>query len=117
MYKRPARILYLGLPGDPRPKLAAGLTAEIGAGRMDGRGASVSDVDADTLAWPDLVVPLDAESLRRCPPLPPTARLRPWDLPDADGETARAIIHERIQSMLGGLRMLARLDENRNGQD
>ena len=110
MYKRPVRVLYLGQAYDPRTEMAARLTAEIGAGRMEGRGASVRDVDAESLAWADLVVPMDAESLRQCPAPPPTARLKPWDLPDANGERARAIIHERIQAMLGGLRMLSRLD-------
>ena len=110
MYKRPVRVLYLGQSDDPRTEMAARLTAEIGAGRMEGRRASVRDVDAESLAWADLVVPLDAESLRQCPALPPTARLKSWTLPDADGEQARAIIRERIQSMLGGLRLLSRLD-------
>ena len=110
MYKRPARILYLGPPDDRRTVIATRLTAEIGAGWVEGRGAPVHDVDAEALSWADLVIPLDAQSLQQCPPLPPTARLKPWDLPDGDSEEAETLIRAHIRSMLGGMRLLSRLD-------
>jgi hypothetical protein len=117
MYKRPARVLFLGEPGDRRIETATRLTADIGAGWMEARGASVRDVGSDTIAWADLVIPLDADSRRQCPSLPATARLKVWELPDGPGEEGEAIIRERIHAMLGGLRMLSRLDARHNGQD
>ncbi len=123
MYKRPAHVLFLAGPGDRRVETATRLTADIGAGWMEARGASVQDVGLDTLDWADLVIPLDADSRRRCPALPATARLKVWDLPDLpgeegeEGEEGEAIIRERVHAMLGGLRMLSRLDTRRDGQD
>lgn len=117
MYKRPAHVLFLAGSGDRRVETATRLTADIGAGWMEARGASVQDVGLDTLHWADLVIPLDADSRRRCPALPATARLKVWDLPDLPGEEGEAIIRERVHAMLGGLRMLSRLDTRRDGQD
>ena len=110
MYQRPARILYLGQMNDPRTETATRLTDEIGAGWMEGRGVPVREVDAGTLAWADLVIPLDADMRRECPPLPVTARMKSWDLPADCTTQTEAIIREHVQAMLGGLRMLSRGD-------
>jgi predicted protein tyrosine phosphatase len=117
MYKRPVRILFLAGSGNRRTQTATRLTADIGAGWMEARGASVEDVGSGALAWADLVVLLDADSRRRCPALPATARLKSLDLPDDPSEGGEAIIRKRIHAMLGGLRMLSRLDEQRDEQD
>jgi hypothetical protein len=117
MYKRAARVLFVCMPGDERAALAARLTAGIAQGWMEARHAVVDDVDGGALAWADLVIPLDARTRDRCPALPPTTRLRPWDLPDLPPEETEAEIRRRLASMLGGLRMLARLEEGWGRQD
>jgi hypothetical protein len=117
MYKRPARMLFLCAPGDERAALAARLTAGIGPGWMEARHAAVDDVDGGAIAWADVVIALDPAARDRCPALPPGVRLRPWDLPDLPPEEAEAEIRRRLASMLGGLRMLARVDEGSTRQD
>ncbi len=111
MYKRPARVLFIGANGDSHTDLAARLTGEIGAGWMEGLGADLDRLDADQLAWADLVIPLDVHTRQRCPALPPTARLKVWDLPELPPEDTEAEIRRRLTGMLGGLRMLSRVDE------
>jgi len=112
MYKRPARVLFIATPGDWRTDLAVRLTGEIGAGWMEGRGAALDQLDPDHLAWADLVIPLDEESRLHCPALPPTARLKAWDLPALSPDDTEAEIHRRLGAMLGGLRMLSRVDDS-----
>jgi len=110
MYKRAARVLFIGVSGDSRTDLAVRLLGEIGAGWMEGRGADLDRLDADQLAWADLVIPLDRQTRESCPPLPPTARLKVWDLPELPPKETEAEIRRRLTGMLGGLRMLSRVD-------
>jgi hypothetical protein len=118
MYKRPARILFIGANGDSRTDLAARLTGEIGAGWMEGLGTDLDRLDADQLAWADLVIPLDSHTRQRCPALPASARLKIWDLPELPPDETEAEIRRRLIGMLGGLRMLSRVDEKPGtGQD
>ncbi|WP_018953953.1 hypothetical protein [Thioalkalivibrio sulfidiphilus] len=110
MFKRAARVLFIGGSGDWRTDLAVRLMGEIGAGWMEGRGVDLDRLDAEQLAWADLVIPLDVDTRQRCPALPPTARLKVWDLPELPPEETEAEIRRRLTSMLGGLRMLSRVD-------
>ncbi|MFN2348549.1 MAG: hypothetical protein ABR558_03100 [Thioalkalivibrio sp.] len=112
MFKRPARILFIGTSGDWRTELAVRLTGELGAGWMEGRGADVQGLDPDILAWADLVIPLDEKSRQRCPALPPTARLKAWDLPTRSPDDTETEMRLRLGAMLGGLHMLSRVDDS-----
>lgn len=118
MYKRAARVLFVGASGDWRTDLAVRLLGEMGTGWMEGRASDLDRLDAEQLDWADLVIPLDQQTRQRCPTLPPTARLKIWDLPELTPDDTEAEIRRRLTGMLGGLRMLSRVDEKPGtGQD
>ncbi len=106
MYKRPARLLFLHPTDDP---CAAFLLrrAEEHPGWIEGRALALPAKGDDlpqALAWADLVITLGA-----CPTperLPPHVQHRHWQ------DTTPASLQRRLSGVVGGLRLLARLDEN-----
>jgi hypothetical protein len=133
MYKRRAQVLFLDYSGHSHAAMAAALAGELGGDWLTGRGAAIAPeglapgvdevmadavmpvpgVDEQALEWADLVVMLDPETREACPPVPPGTRAKPWSLP-APGEIGlaelRDDLRERITCMIGGMRMLARVD-------
>jgi hypothetical protein len=99
-FKRKARILFLD-GGSGMAARAAALVGEMADAWLEGKGASLP-VDGWLLDWADLVVTLDGEAERRCPPLPRHGQRRHY--PAAD----EAALRERIAGMVGGLKLLAR---------
>jgi len=113
MYKRPARIQFLS-PLHPELCTAAlELCAQRGAGWIEAAGGEAP------ARWPDLIVWLDSpvEAMRAAQS--PQALVRQWSL----AEPWQDNLAQRIEGLLGGLRLLARLDDSgvpgdaRIGQD
>lgn len=124
MYKRALRIVFLG---EPRAaSAAAACAARLGEGRIEGRArvpsgqvvaasagqADTAELAAEDLAWADLCVSLDpAVTL-------PTARsglaVRYWTGAPAmtDDAAYAAFLGTHVAGILGGLRLLDRLDES-----
>ncbi len=55
----------------------------------------------------DLLVTLDPAALKACPPLPPGCRHAHWPL---SASSPHADIASRVDGLVGGMRLLARLD-------
>lgn len=102
-YKRPARVLFVAT--DTAAADIGARAARLGAGWIEPR-AALAPPQATALAWADLVVSLDQDARDTLPPLPPTARHVHW--PPASA-TER---EQRIRGMLGGLRLLSRIEED-----
>jgi len=105
VYKRPVRLLFLHRSGERREHDAAHLALEAATRHGDwieARRAPLEDA-ADALAWADLVLTLGTCP---CPPLPPHAQHRHW--PDL----RPTAIQGRLAGVVGGLRLLSRLDDD-----
>jgi len=104
VYKRPARLLFLHHPDD---RCADFLLRRVRAHSkwIEGRTLALPAKGDDlprALAWADLVVTLGG-----CPPpqrLPPHVQHRHWQ------DTSPEALQRRLQGVVGGLRLLARLD-------
>lgn len=143
LYKRPARVLFLSREDRCRGLLAQAWAKTLGghwlearsaglhpAAEADPRLASVLNADgasaeglhpealaADMLAWADLLVSLDSEARTHLTTLANGIPLKHWDLPDEDDlETLSRTIRRRVEQMIGGLRMLARMDADDDPQ-
>ncbi len=88
-------------------------------------GIDITDVHSprltsDMLAWADLVVTISGSDSKTAPaPLPPGVQGKLWRLGNAgatpDLETWRRLrdtIRDRIESMIGGMNMLKRMDQD-----
>lgn len=99
-YKRKARVLFLdggsGLAGR-----AAAIAGEVGGPWLEGKAASLP-LDAALSEWVDLVVTLDAEAERGCPPLPAHVQRRHYPVGD------EVALRKRVEGMVGGMRMMGR---------
>ena len=103
MYKRPVRLLFLHRSGARDEQDAAHIALEAATRHghwIEARLAPLEEA-AETLDWADLVLTL---GVCPCPPLPAHAQHRHW--PDLD----RTAIEERLAGVVGGLRLLSRLD-------
>ena len=138
MFKRKAHILFLSEHNHCRSQIAEAYANTLGSRWLEGRSAGITPLDLarhavaalaeveiditpqrskaldeDLLNWADLVVTLTDDILARCPPLPPQARHKPWVMEDCAESDLRALrddIRRRIERMIGGLRMLSRMD-------
>lgn len=137
MYKRKARVLFLSQANDCRGLLAERLAGHLGGEWLEARSAGLAmhppdprvagalagfgldapppggrAVTAEDLTWADLVVSLDEPA--RAVPLPAGTRGKHWPLPAAPAlgglDALREEIARRITAMVGGMRMLARMD-------
>ena len=139
MFKRKAHILFLSEHNHCRSQIAEAYANTLGSRWLEGRSAGITPLDLaphavaalaeveiditpqrskaldeDLLNWADLVVTLTDGILVRCPPLPPQARHKPWVMEDCAENDLRALrddIRRRIERMIGGLRMLSRMDD------
>ena len=99
VYKRRARVLFLGPPA--LATAAAEAALELGAEWL-----AADTAEAPASGWADLVVTLDSVSRDRLPALPATSRHKHWNV------NTPAEVRERVAGMIGGMRLLARLPEN-----
>lgn len=112
MYKRRARLLFIH-PVDPEKALQASeMATQLGPDWLECRGACCNDYMASPDSsgyrdWPDLAIFLGATPATPLP-LAPHAQLRCWQL--QEDENWPAMISHKIQGVIGGLRLLARLD-------
>ncbi len=105
MYKRPVRLLFVHRRGEKTELDAARTALEVASrhsGWIEARRATPEEA-AEALAWADLVLTLGECP---CPPLPAHAQHRHWP------ELRQAAIEERLAGVVGGLRLLSRLDED-----
>jgi hypothetical protein len=113
MYKRPARLLVAALEDDGRADVVARLAANpVVAEWMEVRpAASVMQLDPEDLAWADLLVALDGAAARAFPGQhPPTCRMKRLHLPPAGTPGLEAAAATALNCMVGGMRMLSRMD-------
>jgi len=102
MYKRRARILFWH-PDDPeKAQKAALLAMELGSAWLEARA---NDHD---LSWPDLFIALDCNSI----PEKPWARHTQRKCWPKDAKEPEAALRNRILGVIGGFRLLARLDQS-----
>ncbi len=110
MYKRLVRLLFVHRPADPEGRRAAAvLVAEARAfGAWIEARRHPHPPPAEALAWADLIL-----TLGDCPalPCPPHAQHRHWP------ETNAIALARRLAGVVGGLRLLARMDASRDGDD
>jgi hypothetical protein len=118
MYKRPARVLVAALDDDGRADFVARLAANPALSRfLEVRpAASMRRLNPDDLHWADLLVALDRAAAEALPAEhPPTCRLKCWELPPADSPDLADAVGAAMFSMIGGMRMLSRVDEGDGG--
>lgn len=102
-YKRKARVLFLSV-GD-EAEYASACARRLGGDWVDTRITRPGNGDdAVDTAWADLFVTIGQEPDRLSCALSPTTRHVHW--PDC----GRDEIARRVNGMIGGMRMLARLD-------
>jgi hypothetical protein len=111
MYKRPARVLFLSTFD---AALASQIAAQANADYPDfleARAAGADDgLTREALGWADLLVTLDETTCRRVASAAPDKPSRAWNLADSDPTTWPDQVRRELSSMVGGMRMLARLD-------
>lgn len=72
---------------------------------------SMAALDFESLAWGDLLVAVDPKAAAQFPQSrPATCRTKCWNLPPATDSRLDAAILNSLHCMVGGMRMLARLD-------
>ncbi|WP_298137596.1 hypothetical protein [Acidiferrobacter sp.] len=102
MYKRRARLVFAALaPG--LAERAARVALAHGAGWIEARPGPAGRIPADC----DLLITLDAAADALGPDLPAGCRHIHWPLP---AHPSDADIAARIEGLVGGMRLLARLD-------
>ena len=105
MYKRRARIRFWHAEDGEKARRAAELAYRLGGDWVEADAlVGVGNGAADP--WPDLLIALDC-SHPPALPLAPYTRCKCWPCSDA-GQYTR----QRILGILGGLRLLARLDQS-----
>ena len=103
MYKRRARILFWH-PTDPaKARYAATLAESLGADWLEARS---EETDHD---WPDLLVALDCHA---APPIFRAAHTQCKYWPSVAQDRWEDAVHKRILGIIGGLRLLARMDRS-----
>ncbi|MEJ2060018.1 MAG: hypothetical protein P8Y64_05955 [Gammaproteobacteria bacterium] len=138
MYKRKARVLFVSRHCRARPVLAAALAGGVGADWLEGRAAGIDPkpvpleigqllaekdesspgrclaLAPELLEWADLVVAFTEDDLKTIGPLPATTRSKVWDVePDeTNPDRLYARLKHRVECMVGGMRMLSRVDED-----
>ncbi|MBS0003525.1 MAG: precorrin-3B synthase [Thioalkalivibrio sp.] len=113
MYKRPARLLVAAATDDGRAQVVKELAAEPALAEwLEVRPArSMHDLRREDLEWADLLVAVDTEAAREFPAeRPANCRLKRWALPQAGSPDVEAAALLALQCMVGGMRMLSRMD-------
>lgn len=113
MYKRPARLLVAAAIDDGRAQVVKDLAEEPALAEwLEVRPArSMRDLRRKDLEWADLLVAVDSEAARGFPAeRPVSCRLKRWELPQAGSPDVEASALRALQCMVGGMRMLSRMD-------
>lgn len=106
MYKRRARIIFCSIRRVGLASKARQLAVELGAQWLEADAATTIELlRPEQLQWADLVVTLGTDRAISLE-LPSHVRHSHWQMATADDD----ILRERIEGMIGGLRMLSRLD-------
>lgn len=106
-YKRRLRLLWIAVDHPQWAREACEFAAPLSADRIEHRGAA----SAHPSEWPDLIVTLDDAARDTLPPLPTRVQVRHLDLAGAaDPAARRALVEARVSGILGGLRLLDRLE-------
>lgn len=108
MYKRKARILFIDESRPALARLAQRYAKQLGAEHLSARRLDNPQAPVQTLQWADLIVSFSQSTLDHLPPLAQTTRTKLWPL--RVDEDLPQQLHERVSAMIGGMRMLARLD-------
>lgn len=104
MYKRRARLTFTSSAPDLARRAAQIATAR-GASWLQARVCPAGAAPEDC----DLLVTLDPQALAVCPPPPPGCRHVHWPLAPS---CADADIASHVDGLIGGMRLLARLDDS-----
>lgn len=102
-FKRKARVLFMSAGG--AAEHAADCARRLGAEWVDARSARPGSGETiEAAAWADLFVTLGEDDGIRPNAVPATTRHVHWPV------SAHEEIERRVDGMIGGMRMLARLD-------
>lgn len=111
MYKRPVRILFVHPQDGLHARQAAQWARDLGREWLESEGVVAAGGIGEALwDWPDLVIYLDSPP-EHAPPWAGRTQCRIWR-PDAGGDWESGV-REKIRGLLGGLKLLARLDHSR----
>ena len=127
-YKRPARILFVSGVHAATANLAAHYGNRLGAEWMSARAAVLAEVggdapvlDAAQLEWADLLVTLDTAALAGKPALRTGLQHRHYPVepvPQPSDKTGwsefAGRIRQRIEGMIGGMRLLENASRSAN---
>jgi hypothetical protein len=110
MYKRRARILFLGQLKEPL-ELACGMVEQVASECLEARGLGVEALDgrSDELGWADLLIALDALACDWLPRAQTSMPYRCWSLP-VEAAAKSEFLKQQLLSMVAGMRMLQRMD-------
>lgn len=138
MYKRRARVVFVDSTGRAAAPIAAALARKRGAewlearaaaitpsnpppslasclGVLDAAGLGIEPLTASLKHWADLIVYFEPQLADTLEPRPATARLKHWPVQADIGTPDTTLVEElaaRVDGMIGGMRMLARLSSN-----
>ncbi len=134
-YKRKAHVLFVGSGDVCRALLATAFANSIGAAWMEARAVALHEaslapkpscalagidlpdqtlhrLDQANIAWADLIVTLDEAADFACPPLPARVQKRCYAFPQPENiedlRRVRDAIQQRVEGMIGGMRMMNR---------
>lgn len=115
-YKRSLRLLWLAVDHGQWAREACTQAAAMGGPRIQHRASATADT-GDALRWADLILTLDSAARARLPPLPPRVQTRHLDLETCvDAADRAAAVRQRVEGVLGGLRLLDRLGDAESGE-
>jgi hypothetical protein len=113
VYKRRARLLVAAVDDDGRARLVRELARQPALSEwLEVRSArSMRHLRQEDLEWADLLVAVDAAAAAEFPAdRPVTCRLKRWHLPASGSPEVEAAAALALQCMVGGMRMLSRMD-------
>jgi hypothetical protein len=110
-YKRRLRLLLVAPVHPEWAEEARSTAARIGANHIEPR--AVPRVGRRETEWADLILTLEPAARDALPSLPPRIQVRHVEFPPATDAPARQdVIEEHLRGILGGLRLMARSDED-----
>jgi len=113
MYKRRARLLVAAVEDDGRARMVRDLALQPTLSDwLEVRPArSMRDLRQEDLEWADLLVAVDAAAAGEFPAKRPiNCRLKRWHLPASGSPGVEAAAALALHCMVGGMRMLSRMD-------
>ena len=129
-YKRKAHVLFVGSGEVCRAMVATAFANSMGAAWMEARAVALHEspaphcaivgydlpaqplhrLDPENIDWADLIVTLDETADLACPPLPAAVQKRCYPFPQPENaddlRRVRDAIQQRVEGIIGGMRML-----------